>query len=84
MNGEDLGLTQKAFADEDAFQCGYCTPGQVVAAEGLLREPASNARRDPPRDERKPVPLRDVRPHLPPRGREGRRTESGGEEVSRG
>jgi xanthine dehydrogenase YagT iron-sulfur-binding subunit len=37
MNGEELGPVQKAFAEEDAFQCGYCTPGQVVAAEGLLR-----------------------------------------------
>ena len=37
MNGEELGPVQKAFVEEDAFQCGYCTPGQVVAAEGLLR-----------------------------------------------
>jgi xanthine dehydrogenase YagT iron-sulfur-binding subunit len=37
MTGEELGPTQKAFAEEDAFQCGYCTPGQVMAAEGLLR-----------------------------------------------
>jgi xanthine dehydrogenase YagT iron-sulfur-binding subunit len=37
MTGEELGLTQRAFAEEDAFQCGYCTPGQVMAAEGLLR-----------------------------------------------
>ena len=37
MSGEDLGPTQRAFAEEDAFQCGYCTPGQVMAAEGLLR-----------------------------------------------
>jgi xanthine dehydrogenase YagT iron-sulfur-binding subunit len=37
MNGEELGPVQKAFAEEDAFQCGYCTPGQVIAAEGLLR-----------------------------------------------
>lgn len=37
MNGEELGATQQAFAEEDAFQCGYCTPGQVLAAEGLLR-----------------------------------------------
>ena len=37
MDGEELGLTQKAFAEEDAFQCGFCTPGQVMAAEALLR-----------------------------------------------
>jgi len=37
MKGEELGPTQQAFADEDAFQCGFCTPGQVMAAEGLLR-----------------------------------------------
>lgn len=38
MDGEALGPVQQAFADEDAFQCGYCTPGQVVAVEGLLRK----------------------------------------------
>jgi xanthine dehydrogenase YagT iron-sulfur-binding subunit len=37
MRGEDLGSVQQAFLEKDAFQCGYCTPGQVVAAEGLLR-----------------------------------------------
>ncbi len=37
MKGEELGATQEAFVAEDAFQCGYCTPGQIVAAEGLLR-----------------------------------------------
>lgn len=37
MNGEEMGPTQRAFAEEDAFQCGYCTPGQIMAAEGLLR-----------------------------------------------
>jgi xanthine dehydrogenase YagT iron-sulfur-binding subunit len=37
MNGEDLGSTQLAFLEEDAFQCGYCTPGQIMAAEGLVR-----------------------------------------------
>jgi len=41
MRGEDLGPVQQAFAEEDAFQCGYCTPGQVMAAEGLLRVNAS-------------------------------------------
>jgi len=43
MTGEELGTTQQAFAEEDAFQCGYCTPGQVMAAESLLRtNPAPN------------------------------------------
>ena len=37
LDGEDLGPVQQAFAETDAFQCGYCTPGQVMAVEGLLR-----------------------------------------------
>ncbi len=37
MNGEELGPVQQAFAEQDAFQCGYCTPGQIMAVEGLLR-----------------------------------------------
>lgn len=37
MDGEELGPTQQAFAETDALQCGYCTPGQIVAVEGLLR-----------------------------------------------
>ena len=37
MRGEDLGAVQQAFAEQDGFQCGYCTPGQIIAAEGLLR-----------------------------------------------
>jgi xanthine dehydrogenase YagT iron-sulfur-binding subunit len=41
MKGEELGDVQQAFAQEDAFQCGYCTPGQMMAAEGLLRVNAS-------------------------------------------
>ncbi len=32
-----LSAVQEAFVEEDAFQCGFCTPGQVMAAEGLLR-----------------------------------------------
>jgi xanthine dehydrogenase YagT iron-sulfur-binding subunit len=36
---------QQAFIDHDAFQCGYCTPGQLCSAAGLLDEhpPASRA-----------------------------------------
>jgi xanthine dehydrogenase YagT iron-sulfur-binding subunit len=37
MTGEELGTTQQAFVEQDAFQCGYCTPGQVMAVEGLIR-----------------------------------------------
>ena len=37
MEGEKLGAVQQAFVEHDAFQCGYCTPGQIVSAEGLLR-----------------------------------------------
>jgi xanthine dehydrogenase YagT iron-sulfur-binding subunit len=37
MDGETLGSVQTAFAEADAFQCGYCTPGQIMAVEGLLR-----------------------------------------------
>ncbi len=37
MKGEELGTVQQAFMNEDGLQCGYCTPGQIVAAEGLLR-----------------------------------------------
>lgn len=38
MNGEELGPVQTAFAENDAFQCGYCTSGQIMAVEGLLRK----------------------------------------------
>jgi len=38
MKGEELGPVQQAFVEHDALQCGYCTPGQVMAIEGLLRK----------------------------------------------
>lgn len=37
LKGEELGPVQQAFLANDAMQCGYCTPGQIMAAEGLLR-----------------------------------------------
>jgi xanthine dehydrogenase YagT iron-sulfur-binding subunit len=37
MNGEEIGPVQQAFVEQDAYQCGYCTSGQIMAAEGLLR-----------------------------------------------
>jgi len=36
--GEQLDPLQQAFIDNDAFQCGYCTPGQLCSAKGLIAE----------------------------------------------
>lgn len=35
---EALHPLQQAFIDHDAFQCGYCTPGQICSAAGLIKE----------------------------------------------
>jgi xanthine dehydrogenase YagT iron-sulfur-binding subunit len=34
----ELHPLQAAFIEHDGFQCGYCTPGQIVSAAGLLAE----------------------------------------------
>jgi len=36
--GDDLHPLQAAFVEHDAFQCGYCTPGQICSAVGMIAE----------------------------------------------
>ena len=37
-HGETLHPVQAAFIENDGFQCGFCTPGQIMSAIGLIRE----------------------------------------------
>jgi xanthine dehydrogenase YagT iron-sulfur-binding subunit len=44
--GDALHPLQQAFVDHDAFQCGYCTPGQLCSAMGLIDEGRARTRAD--------------------------------------
>jgi xanthine dehydrogenase YagT iron-sulfur-binding subunit len=37
-NGDTLHPMQRAFIEQDAFQCGYCTPGQIMSAIACVKE----------------------------------------------
>ena len=45
-NGEELHPMQEAFMKHDGFQCGYCTPGQIMSAIGCIREGHANTAED--------------------------------------
>ena len=45
-DGEELHPIQKAFIEHDAFQCGYCTPGQICSAIGMLQEGKAQTREE--------------------------------------
>jgi xanthine dehydrogenase YagT iron-sulfur-binding subunit len=43
LAGDGLHPMQQAFLDHDGYQCGYCTPGQVCSAVGMLDEASRGA-----------------------------------------
>ena len=45
-NGDALHPMQAAFLEHDAFQCGYCTPGQICSAQGLINEGRARSREE--------------------------------------
>jgi xanthine dehydrogenase YagT iron-sulfur-binding subunit len=44
--GSQLHPIQRAFIEHDAFQCGYCTPGQICSIVGLLHEGRAKTKAD--------------------------------------
>lgn len=45
-NGDELHPMQAAFIKHDGFQCGYCTPGQIMSAVACVREGHANSREE--------------------------------------
>ncbi|MCG6186253.1 (2Fe-2S)-binding protein [Maribellus maritimus] len=44
--GKELHPVQKAFVEHDALQCGYCTPGMIMNAVGLLNQNSNPSKED--------------------------------------
>ena len=51
---------QAAFVERDAFQCGYCTPGQICSAVGMLAEAAAGEPSQATTDLGAPITLNDA------------------------
>jgi xanthine dehydrogenase YagT iron-sulfur-binding subunit len=58
-NGDALSPLQAAFIEHDAFQCGYCTPGQICSATACIDELRAGTASAVSADVRKPSPLSD-------------------------
>ena len=71
-NGE-LHPMQRAFHEEHALQCGYCTPGMIMAAADLLRDNPHPTERRSARAGGQSLPLHRLREHRPRGQARGRR-----------
>jgi xanthine dehydrogenase YagT iron-sulfur-binding subunit len=57
---EALHPMQQAFLEHDGYQCGYCTPGQILSAVSALEEIAADIPSHVTADLTAPVPLSDT------------------------
>jgi xanthine dehydrogenase YagT iron-sulfur-binding subunit len=46
LSKDGLHPVQRAFIDHDSYQCGFCTPGQIMSCVGLLRQNATPSEED--------------------------------------
>jgi xanthine dehydrogenase YagT iron-sulfur-binding subunit len=71
LGGGQFDPVQEAFIRADAFQCGFCTPGQIMSLRALLDETDTPSDAAILRGQRQPLPLRRLREYL--EGRPARR-----------